>query len=205
MTDSTGKRELNKARKRAAIVEVATSSFFEQGYATTSMSAVAEQLGCSKATLWSHFPSKETLFEAVIDAQVEAFSRDIDEVLTSQTFTLASLRRASQRFLDSLLQQRSIELFRLVLSEGERFPEINEAFYQRGPAKVRRFICGFFATAFHPADAERLAQAFIAALTGYRSDILLRPVRPTRAERDAFIDNLIAIIDWPAHKDGKEI
>lgn len=205
MTDSTGKRERNKARKRAAIVEVATSSFFEQGYATTSMSAIAEELGCSKATLWSHFPSKEALFEAVIDAQVEVFSRDIDETLTSQTFTLASLRRASQRFLDSLLRQRSIELFRLVLSEGERFPEINEVFYQRGPAKVRVFICDFFTTAFTPDDAERLALTYIAALTGYRSDILLRPVKPTHAERDAFIDNLISIIDWPAHKDGKEI
>lgn len=205
MTDGTGKRELNKARKRAAIVEAATRSFFEQGYATTSMSAIAEELGCSKATLWSHFPSKEALFEAVIDAQVEVFSRDIDEVLTSRTFTLERLRSASQRFLESLLRRRSIELFRLVLSEGERFPEISEAFYQRGPAKVRKFICDFFGTAFLPDDADRLAQAYIAALTGYRSDILLRPVKPTRAERDAFIENLIAIFDWPAHKDGLDI
>ena len=70
MQNLVGKRELNKARKRAEIVDIATRSFFEHGYAATSMSAIAETLGGSKTTLWSHFSSKADLFTAVVDAQV---------------------------------------------------------------------------------------------------------------------------------------
>lgn len=196
MDENIGKRERNKVRKRAAIVEAARQSFLENGYAATSMSAVTDTLSCSKATMWSHFNSKEDLFAAVIDDLVEQFAQQIDEVLTQQRFSLSALRRACLSFLDALLSERSIRLFRLVLSEGERFPEINEMFYARGPAKVRRAVRRFFATSFCDEEAERLTQVITWAMTGYRSDILLRPVKPDASEREAFVDNLIALIDW---------
>ncbi|QVM83317.1 TetR/AcrR family transcriptional regulator [Novosphingobium decolorationis] len=196
MDQNIGKRERNKARKRAEIVEAARESFLEQGYAATSMSAVADALSCSKATMWSHFASKEELFAAVIDDLVGQFSQEIDEVLTRQTFSCPALRRACLRFLDCLLTEHSIRLFRLVLSEGERFPEINEMFYTRGPAKVRREVHRFFATAFCEDDAQRLTTVVTWAMTGFRTDILLRPVKPDGAECEAFVDDLIASIDW---------
>ncbi|MBT0666941.1 TetR/AcrR family transcriptional regulator [Novosphingobium profundi] len=201
MEENIGKRELNKARKRAAIVEAARQSFLEQGYAATSMSAVADALSCSKATMWSHFNSKEDLFAAVIDELVDEFSQEIDEVLTQQTFSHPALRRACLRFLDCLLAGHSIRLFRLVVGEGERFPEINVMFYSRGPEKLRRRVRAFFATAFSDAAAERLTIAMLSAIMGYRSDILLRPAQPGPAERQVFVDNLIEMIDW----DGLEV
>lgn len=194
MKNQIGKRELNRARRRAEIVSVATRSFLERGYAATSMSAIAEELGGSKATLWAHFGSKEELFAAVIDQQVDTFSRDIDEVLTSQTYSLPALRRAFQRFLDCLLRDNAVRLFNLVLSEGGRFPEIREMFYSRGPAKVRKCMAEFFATRFTETDSERLTQLTVATLSGYRSEILLRPVMPTKAEREAFIDDFVDLI-----------
>lgn len=200
MQNLVGKRELNKARKRAEIVDIATRSFFEHGYAATSMSSIAETLGGSKTTLWSHFSSKADLFTAVVDVQVETFARDIDEVLTNQSFSLAALRRACLRFLDCLLRENSVHLFRIVVSEGERFPEIAEAFYSRGPAKVRKCIVDFYANAFAPGDATRLAGLTMAAVTGFRADILLRTAKPTQDEREAFVDTLIQLIDWPEQK-----
>jgi AcrR family transcriptional regulator len=201
MTETVGKRELNKARKRAEIVQVATRLFFEHGYAATTMSAIADALGGSKATLWAHFSSKEDLFAAVIDRQVEIFAGDVDEVLSGQTFSLASLRRACLRFIDCLLRENSILLYRLVVSEGERFPEIKEMFYERGPAKLRCAITDFFATRFDREEAVRLTQCTISAVTGYRSDVLLRPSASTKAQHDAFVDNLLAHVAFPAQKD----
>lgn len=202
MEEHLGKRELNRLRKRATIVSAARESFLQQGYAATSMSAIADELRCSKATMWSHFASKEELFIAVVDELVAEFSRDIDEVLTSQTFSATTLRLAALRFLNCLMREPSIKLFRLVLSEGERFPEIADAFYQRGPARVRKGISTFFATRFTEADAETLTRVFISALTGYRSDMLLRPVRPSEADREIFVDELVAMIDWPDPRPG---
>ncbi|MBH0112399.1 TetR/AcrR family transcriptional regulator [Novosphingobium sp. YJ-S2-02] len=205
MEENLGKRELNRLRKRATIVSAARESFLQQGYAATSMSAIADELRCSKATMWSHFASKEELFIAVVDELVAEFSRDIDEVLTSQTFSATTLRRAALRFLNCLMREPSIMLFRLVLSEGERFPEIADAFYQRGPARVRKGIRTFFATRFTEADSETLTRVIISALTGYRSDMLLRPVRPSEVDREIFVDELVAMIDWPDPRPGASV
>lgn len=200
MKDRSGlsKRELNKVRKRAEIVGVASRMFLEQGYATTTMSAIADALGGSKATLWAHFSSKEDLFAATVDLHVETFARDIDEVLTGQSFSVPALRRACLRFIDCLLRENSVLLYRLVVSEGERFPEIKETFYTRGPAKLRCAIASFFATRFEEEEARRLTQLTVSAVTGYRTEILLRPGPTTHAEHEAFVDNLLSHVGWPA-------
>lgn len=197
-----GKREQNKARKRSQIVEIATRFFFEQGYAATSMSAIAEELGGSKATLWAHFGSKEELFAAVIDLQVETFARDVKEVLTGQTFSIAVTRRACLRFLDCLLRENSVLLFRLVLGEGERFPEITEMFYSRGPARIRQSIATFFATRFPAEQAERLMRLTMVAIVGYRSDILLRPDPPGPQDKENFVNDLVDIVIVPAAREA---
>lgn len=197
MAEMIGKRELNKVRKRAEIVKVATRLFLEQGYAATTMSAIADALGGSKATLWAHFASKEDIFAAVIDMHVKTFSNDIDEVLTGQTFSSAALRRACLRFLDCLLTENSVLLYRLVVSEGDRFPEIKEMFYTRGPSKMRAVITRFFATRFDDEEAVRLTQFTVAAVTGYRTDILLRPEPTTKAQQEAFVDNMMAHFTFP--------
>ena len=204
MTNLMGKRELNKARKRAEIVDVATRSFFDHGYAATSMSAIAEELGGSKATLWAHFSSKEELFAAVIDKQVESFSRDVDEVLISQTYSVPALRRVCLRFLDCLMRDSAVRLFTLVLSEGGRFPEITEMFYTRGPAKVRRCVAEFYETAFSPEESAKLTRLTMAAISGYRSDILLRPVKPSMAEREAFAESLVEMLSRQAPAETDE-
>jgi AcrR family transcriptional regulator len=204
MTDMIGKRQLNKARKREAIVQVATRAFLENGYAATSMSAIADELGGSKATLWAHFSSKEELFAAVIDGQVDSFSVDITETLVNQTFSRPALRRAALRYLECLLRPNAVYLFRLVVSEGERFPEINEMFYSRGPLKIRRCMRDFFETCFTEDQAQQLTRIMTAAIAGYRSDILMRPDKPGAAEREQFVDQLIAAIVWPEPREGCE-
>ncbi|WP_200844758.1 MULTISPECIES: TetR/AcrR family transcriptional regulator [unclassified Novosphingobium] len=202
MTEMIGKRELNKARKRAEIVRIATLLFLEHGYAATTMSAIADTLGGSKATLWAHFSSKEELFSAVIDMHIAMFSRDIEEVLTGQTFSPAALRRACIRFLDCLLNVNSALLYRLVVSEGGRFPEIKEMFYERGPVKMRAAFTGFFSTRFEADEAARLTQFIVSTVSGYRTDLLLRPTKATKAQHEAFIDNLIAHIAFPPEKEA---
>ncbi|PNU02006.1 TetR/AcrR family transcriptional regulator [Novosphingobium guangzhouense] len=202
MTEQTGisKREANKARKRTEIVRVASGMFLEQGYAATTMSAIADTVGGSKATLWAHFASKEELFAAVVDMHVEAFAKDVEEVLTGQTFSVPALRRACLRFIDCLLRANSVLLYRLVVSEGERFPEIKETFYARGPAKLRCAIADFFATRFDAEEARKLTQLTVSAVTGYRSDVLLRPDPVDPAQHEAFVDNLLSHSVWPAEQ-----
>ena len=54
--------------KRQAILETAYRLFRTQGFDKTSMTEITTQVGGSKATVYSHFPSKEELFvECMID------------------------------------------------------------------------------------------------------------------------------------------
>lgn len=194
MKTMLGKREQNKARKRAEIVRIATCSFFQHGYGATSMSSIAEELGGSKATLWAHFSSKEELLAAVIDQLVDGFSRDIDEVLAGQTFSVPTLRRLLTRYLDRLMGDNALHLLNLVMSEGKRFPEILDMFYSRGPKTARTRIAAFYATRFSDDVATKLMRLTLAVASGYRVDYLLRPQPPNAEERAAFIDSFVELI-----------
>lgn len=192
-----GKREQNKLKRRASIVEVATRAFLDSGYAATSMSAIADRLGGSKATLWSHFGSKEELFAAVIDDQVERFAKEMEGTLTDEPFSLEGLRHYSLRFLCKLMGDDAIRLFRLIMADGGRFPEVNAVFHVRGPARIQRLLTAFFATRFPPEEATRLAIVTNAAIVGFRSHVLTRPELPGTPELEQFVDNFIAHLRLP--------
>ncbi len=53
--------------RRQAMVAIASDVFMEEGYAATSMSAIAARLGGSKGTLYNYFRSKAALFTAVVE------------------------------------------------------------------------------------------------------------------------------------------
>jgi AcrR family transcriptional regulator len=52
---------------RERILEVALELFSEAGYDKTSLREVAERVGVTKAALYYHFPSKESVLMALIE------------------------------------------------------------------------------------------------------------------------------------------
>jgi len=130
------RRDKNREARRAAIVAVARTAFLEQGYAATSMSTIATQLGGSKGTLWAYFPSKEDLFAAVLDDVTASFRQNLEDALRPGRDCHTTLLDFSQRFLLKMLNPDTIRLHRLIVGEGGRFPEIGRIFYARGPQFV---------------------------------------------------------------------
>ncbi|MEG3087777.1 TetR/AcrR family transcriptional regulator [Sphingomonas sp. PB4P5] len=130
------RRSQNREARRAAIVAAARSAFLEHGYAATSMSTIATQLGGSKGTLWAYFPSKEDLFAAVLDDVTVSFRQNLEDALRPGRDCHTTLLDFSRRFLLKLLNPDSIRLHRLIVGEGGRFPEIGRIFYARGPQFV---------------------------------------------------------------------
>lgn len=188
---SPGKRERNRLERRAAIVAVARRLFLEQGYAATTMSSVAEAMGGSKATLWAHFASKEALFADVADVLVGGFVEQMGELLGGQRFSVVGLRDFCARFFDALLSPDSTTLFRMIIAESGRFPELGEMFFVRGPQQTIERLELYFASAYLPAQAARLAQVTIGALVGFRVQVIMKPSHGAPHARVAFMDNLI--------------
>lgn len=194
------KREQNKLQRRCAIVAIAKRWFLDKGYAATSMSAIADELGGSKATLWAHFASKEELFAAVIDDLVERFAGEMEGALLQDQFSLEGLRHFALRFLHKLMGEEAIKLFRLIMADGGRFPEINAVFHVRGPSRMQRRTIAYFATRFSPEESQRLARITNCAMVGFRSHVLTRPELPDAADLEQFVDDFIAHLRLPEYQ-----
>lgn len=141
------RREANRRSRREAILDVAQVSFLEQGYAGTTMSGIAAELGGSKGTLWSYFRSKEALFTAVVERATDAFQRQLMLLLNPDDDLETALRRFCGEFLAKLTSPEAIGLHRLVLGETRRFPELGRIFYERGPRQTHRLLADFVASA----------------------------------------------------------
>jgi AcrR family transcriptional regulator len=61
---------MSAADRRVAILDAARVAFAETGYHETSLDAVAERAGVSKALLYEHFSSKRELYVAMLEMHV---------------------------------------------------------------------------------------------------------------------------------------
>jgi AcrR family transcriptional regulator len=62
---------LSSKQRRQAIVEAVREVFAENGFDGTTTRALAQAAGVSEALLYKHFPSKESLYAAMLDACAE--------------------------------------------------------------------------------------------------------------------------------------
>ncbi len=97
------------------------------------MSAIAARVGGSKGTLYNYFPSKESLFAALMQQEgvVESWTTFPYDKDTADVE--AVLLHIGLRFLNFVISDRSRKIHRLVLAESARFPELGCAFYENGP------------------------------------------------------------------------
>ena len=133
-----GRREARREERRCAILAIAGRHFQELGYGGTTMSGIAAELGGSKGTMWAYFASKEELFAAVLDSWIEQYAplrepkpgRDLRETLVGYC----------TEFLTIMLSPEVTALYRLVIAEGQRFPEFGRIFYDRAPRRRHRML-----------------------------------------------------------------
>lgn len=125
---------------RSRLIEAASEAFLEGGY-SVSMEAIAVRAGVAKQTLYNHFASKDALFAEVIrrDAvrMVTALGPDGGDLRTR-------LIRFAEAFRAMVLGPRCIALYRTLIAESTRFPEMTQAFYASGPAHTLRELAGLF-------------------------------------------------------------
>jgi len=186
------RREARREERREAILEVAARYFHEHGYAGTAMSGIASALGGSKGTLWSYYASKELLFADVLERATEEFRSQLAQALNPDGPTAAALRDFCRHYLSRLTVPEGIALYRLVMGEVGRFPEIGRIFYERGPRMVHHLLAEFMAQAMAKGDLREAdpldAAKYLTALCAARSHLkLLTGVTPvlTTAESEA--------------------
>lgn len=136
--------EPQSARGRARlakILDAATELFLKVGYEQASIDAILLQSGGSKSTLYAYFPTKEDLFRSVIDNIV-----DNSELGTTLDMS-ANARMVLTEFAVS--RQRVVlapwhrAVSRLVIAERERFPDLAQIYWERGPKRSGRQLATY--------------------------------------------------------------
>ena len=128
----------------ARILDAAQRLFLERGLGSTSVDEIASLARAGKPSIYCRFPSKETLFTAVVTrgliASIERFGSDaptgasVEERLESVGVTI----------LKWVLVSETIGLVRLAIAEARRLPalasRVNRMARERGDEAVARLL-----------------------------------------------------------------
>ncbi len=199
---ATAARSIAPHSKKRKILDGAMQAFLSDGYAGTSMDRVAAIAGVSKATVYSHFQSKEILFAALVDELAhQKFPQMFDETLLSAD-PAHFLRHLANLFIFEVgCDQEHMAFIRLIMAESGRFPELSEVFIRNFAQRGCFALTSYFVA--HPElgirDPEATARVFIGALAHFNicQEMLggkaLIPIDPQR-----IIDTLLAMILPPS-------
>lgn len=155
--------------RRQAILDGAAQVFQETGYERATMSEIALRLGCSKATLYSYFPSKDQLLFEVLVAAAEAEFRAIHEALDPSIADIGlALANFGQRFLGFIYSPTVQAVRRLVVTEAGR-SDLGRTCYELGPVRSEAELAQFMRQAMdagklRPADPRLAGQQLRALL-----------------------------------------
>jgi AcrR family transcriptional regulator len=137
----------NRDQRRETIMSVAREVFFEHGYTGTSMSAIAARLGGSKGTLYNYFKSKEELFEAQLRDLCDSKADELREAIAGDEPPDEALSNLGRSYLAHLYSEETVKLFRILVAESQRSPELGRLFYAVGPARGRKSLEEYFLAA----------------------------------------------------------
>lgn len=134
--------------KASLVLEAAQKIFTECGYGTASMDAIASKAGVSKATVYAHFSSKERLFEAMMKNECQRCMEQMQIPAHVEQLALRpALTQIARSFLKLVLTPQLLSIYRVVISESRRFPELGPIFYNSGPKVTLDGLASYLETA----------------------------------------------------------
>src|SRR4051812_40556832 len=90
-------------QRRAHILQVAAATFTELGVESTTMSEIVNRIGGSKSTIYSYYPSKAELVQAVVNYAAEIKLREAFTLLDPASPLADTLRQFGRTYLAQLL------------------------------------------------------------------------------------------------------
>lgn len=94
-----------RGETREKIIKAAAKVFFEHGYEETSVRMIQEEANVVTGSFYHFFPSKELLFEAVIERFLAGYSERINEVLENEELDITECMEA---FLKEMQNSASV-------------------------------------------------------------------------------------------------
>lgn len=183
-------------RISAWILDAARKLFLRDGFAQTSMDAIAAEIGISKRTLYARHPSKAALFEAMVIDIIEVRAAKFVTDIPASGSLREKLLIISELVLAAATDPVIISLERVITGESRQFPQLAGLIYQHAaqiPLKVVSEILRDAGT--DGPDPERDADIFLSVvvLPAMRSAVLQRTPPGLAGVDRAFLERSIDI------------
>jgi TetR/AcrR family transcriptional repressor of mexJK operon len=159
------------SEKSQSILEAAQKRFARYGLAKVTMDEIAQDLGMSKASLYYYFPTKESIFRAVIAQEQERFIQAMQAILSQAVSAGEKLRLYLENRwpnLRGLLNLSAVNLnscYQMTPIIGDLY----EAFAQNEAELIRQILDeGQKRLEFAAADSKECAIVLLHMLKGLR-------------------------------------
>ena len=161
------------------ILDKALELFSTQGYDSVSVGEIAKAVGIKAPSLYNHFPSKQAIFDAIVEATAAQYERDTDridihvqdaerDIPVFTEITADGLFEKVRQIFEYSLHNESISRFRRMMTiEQFRSPELAALYSQRYVDRVLRYHAGLFrdliaAGKIRAEDPDALALLYVA-------------------------------------------
>lgn len=140
------------------IRKVAQELFFKQGFAATSTTQIAKEVGCTQALVHYYYRTKENLFRQIFLEQIEAALSVIGQSLTQTDTFEQFINCAVSMYFDALIKNPQLPYFVLeeLVSNPERRAYIRDNFVKK--PNYAMFYMQFDALLKREQKAGRVAQ-----------------------------------------------
>lgn len=122
---------------------VAAELFLTHGYDGVSLDDIIARSGGSKTNIYSHFGGKEGLFIATVERLCDQVNASLKALDLADVSLEDGLLRLGQTLLKAMLDKRHLDLYRLIIGQSGRIPNIGRPWMTHGPEETRRIITAF--------------------------------------------------------------
>lgn len=163
--------------KRQQIVAGARQVFTELGFERASVDLIASRAGVSKATIYNHYDDKKALFVACIAQDAEDLRAGLRGCLGEPAGDVQEgLQLIGEKTMRVFLSPPIVALYRHIIAEAGRFPDLGRMIFDRGPSVIHRAIASYLERwdrtgALRIDDSQAAAVQFLALCQG---DLLSR-------------------------------
>jgi AcrR family transcriptional regulator len=191
------------AALETAILDQATAAFLAEGYAATTIEAIARACRVAKRTIYARWNGKPELFRAVLDRLIARWMSASGDWADGDSLE-ATLRAAADTILAVALTPEAIALHRLIIAECSRFPELPRLIHQAGAGQGNARIAALLDRAIArgalpPQDTAVAAEQFLNLLLTGPQRRALGLGRPfDQSQLLAWRDNAIALFIFGA-------
>ncbi|MDF1790921.1 MAG: TetR/AcrR family transcriptional regulator [Thalassobaculaceae bacterium] len=172
--------------RRRALVDAAWTLFKERGIEATTLDEIISRAGGSRTTIYSAFGDKDGLIETAVGESCSAFAERMMEMLDDSSDPAAALTSLATDLVTHIWTPEAMRIFGSFLTEGDRFPQVIDAFMNNGPIRLERRLTAFLTAVRDSgrapvADPAYAAKMFLDALHG---DWLIGCLGGARTARD---------------------